>query len=62
MVEKYAPKDLFAVVMDAKQEKFSLTVSVLLLIQKQEKTLVKSGQMTYIKTRMNLVQHLKHTV
>ena len=61
MVEKYAPKDLFAVVMDAKQEKFA-TVSVLLLIQKQEKTLVKSGQMTYIKTRMNLVQHLKHTV
>ena len=62
MVEKYAPKDLFAVVMDAKTGEILAYSQRPTFNPETGKDFGKSGQMTYIKTRMNLVQHLKHTV
>ena len=61
MVERYAPKDLFAVVMDAKLVKYLHIANVRLLILKQVKILAKSGRTIYIKIHMNRALLLKHT-
>ena len=61
MVEHYNPKDVFAVVMDAK------TGEILAFSQRPTfnpetgKDFGKNGRMTYTKTHMNLVRHSNHT-
>ena len=61
MVERYAPKDLFAVVMDAKTGEILAYSQRPTLTLKQVKILAKSGQTIYIKIHMNRALLLKHT-
>lgn len=60
MVERYQPKDLFAVVMDAKTGEILAYSQRPTFNPETGKDLVKSGQMTFIKTHTSLDQHLNH--
>lgn len=60
MVERYQPKDLFAVVMDAKTGEILAYSQRPTFNPETGKDFGKSGQMTYIKTHTSLDQHLNH--
>lgn len=60
MVERYQPKDLFAVVMDAKTGEILAYSQRPTFNPETGKDFGKSGQMIYIKTHMSLDQHLNH--